>query len=104
MLLGEAGERQHIQAFLGLTGEIHQNHAHDVTGMPVTMAGDDHAVAVDFFSRPADQIHGHFCPEGKRLFRAKLKAVLSNADVVRGEAKLGPIFLQFERLENPRGI
>ncbi|MGZ8939140.1 MAG: hypothetical protein ACXW32_08005 [Limisphaerales bacterium] len=102
--LGYVREGKHIQASLGLAGEIHQDHAHDIAGVTITVAGDHHAVAVDFFTGTTDHIDGHFGPERKRLPSAKLKAVLSDANIVCGEGELGPIFLRFNCLENPRGV
>lgn len=72
--------------------------------MPVPVARDDDTMAMYFLPGPADQVHGHFRPERKWLLRTKLQAVLPNADVMRGEGKLRPIFLNLCRLKNPRGV
>jgi len=97
-------ERQCIEAFLGLAGEIHQHHAHDVAGVAIAVAGDDDAVTMDFLPGAADQVHGHFGPKRKRFLRSELKAVFADANVVCGEGKLRSIFLGLCRLKNPRGV
>lgn len=55
-----------------MAGEIHENHAYDVTGVAIAMAGDHYTVAVDLFAGAADQIHGHFGPKRKRFVRSEL--------------------------------
>lgn len=103
-ILGEAGESEGIEPLLGLAGEVHQDHAHDVTGVPVAVAGDDDAVAMDFFARPTKKVDRHFGPKAERVFGAKLEAVFANADVGSREADLRPILPHGGRLENPRGV
>jgi len=102
--LGNRGKRQHIEAFLGLAREIHEHHAHDKTGVAIAVAGDDHTVAMNSLAGAADEIHGHFSPERKRLFRSELKPVLADANIVCGEGELRSIFLNLCRLENPRSV
>jgi hypothetical protein len=68
------------------------------------MASDDDPVAMHFLAGPTNQVHRHFRPERERPGRSKFEAILPNADVVRRESELCPIFLQAERLENPRGV
>jgi hypothetical protein len=100
----EAREGEHIQSFLGLAGEVHQHHAHDVTRMAVPVARHNDTMAMDFFTGAANEVDRHFGPKAERLLRSKLEAVLPNADVVEREADLRPIVFQPERLENPRGV
>lgn len=96
--------REEIEPLLRSARKIHQHHADDETGMAVSVARDDDAVAMDFFTFAAVEVHGHFGPEGKSFFRAELEAIFSNANAIGGEGELCPIFRHVERLENPRGI
>lgn len=91
--LRHSRERQHVETFLRLARKVHENHAHDVPGVTVTVAGNNDTVAMNLFAGAADQVHGHFSPKRKRFLRSKLEAVFPDADVASGKGELGSIFL-----------
>jgi len=94
-----------VEAKLGLTGQVGENHGDQITSMTGAVTRDYHAGAIKSFGVTRSlQGNGHLCPNGNRLPGSKFDSVFPKSEATGWQIDARGWRLNGNRMEQMRTV